>query len=340
MADIVLYDNNGVARTYADIETVVLPTVSGDTETFYAPSGNVDIETTAEYDVSTKATARISEWNRNKLIATNIRSGEIILGVAGSLIERPSWVAASNTGTWTNAYMNPEIDWATILSGLAYTDNYRAIGLASSGFFLAIKNGNKYALGFLTIADQAMSLLPIYATASGTYAIDSGDIDVSAAFVAGWNTLIIPMESGASSCGFVSDLGVDPTTIAAGDEIAFGRWAKKPTAGTTLTITANGTYTFEQLSQYETIIINVPTSSSEENVTVSGDTLSFDGNTTVSGDTLILDANADMSGDTLIFAGANDPTVNGNDLVFDGNEAVSGDTLALDGTVDGDTIMI
>lgn len=315
--------------------------VTGSYEGGVTPSGNVDIETTAQYDVSTKATAQISESNCNKLIAANIRSGEIILGIEGSLIERPSWVAASNNGTWTNAYMNPDVDWSTILRGLTYFDNYSLIGLTNGlGAFLAIKNGNNYALGYVTLTDQDMSLYPIFATESGTYVVNTGEINVRATFISGWNMFVIPIPSGVLSCSFVSYLGIDPTTIAAGDELAFGRWIKKPTAGTTLTITANGTYTFEQLSQYETIIINVPTSSSDENVTVSGDTMSFDGDTTVSDDTLILNANAEISGDTLTFINANDPTVSGNDLVFDGSETISGDMLALDGTVDGDTLFI
>lgn len=312
--------------------------------------GEAQIDTTDAVDVVQKATARISETDRAKLIPGNIRYGEYILGVVGTLQERPSWVPGSFSSGFTDAYMNPNIDWDTILPNLTYNDDGIAVLGATDefyGIFNAFKDGNKYALG-LTCLNPAR-IIPIYATTSWEFSItvehdEQQQTTISADFIEGWNNLVVHLPN-PTPCGFsldVVDLGVDPTTIASGDELAFGRWTKKPTAGTTLTITANGTYTFEQLSQYETIIIDVPTSSSssDENVAVSGDTMSFDGDTTVSGDTLILDANAEMSGDTLIFAGANDPAVSGNDLVFDGNEAVSGDTLALDGTVEGDTIMI
>lgn len=48
------------------------------------PSGNQDISTLNEYDVSAKATARISAAERAKIIPANIADGVTILGVAGT----------------------------------------------------------------------------------------------------------------------------------------------------------------------------------------------------------------------------------------------------------------
>ena len=48
------------------------------------PSGNQDITTLNEYDVSAKATARISATERAKIIAGNIKQGVTILGVTGT----------------------------------------------------------------------------------------------------------------------------------------------------------------------------------------------------------------------------------------------------------------
>ena len=50
------------------------------------PTGNQDISTLDEYDVSTKATARVSAEERAKIIPENITSGTTILGVAGSAV--------------------------------------------------------------------------------------------------------------------------------------------------------------------------------------------------------------------------------------------------------------
>lgn len=48
------------------------------------PTGNQDITTLNEYDVTDKATARVSAAERAKIIPENIKQGETILGVEGS----------------------------------------------------------------------------------------------------------------------------------------------------------------------------------------------------------------------------------------------------------------
>lgn len=48
------------------------------------PSGNQDITTLNEYDVTTKATARVSATERAKVVAGNIKKDVTILGVTGS----------------------------------------------------------------------------------------------------------------------------------------------------------------------------------------------------------------------------------------------------------------
>ena len=50
------------------------------------PTGNQDISTLNEYDVTDKATARVSATERAKIIPQNITSGTTILGVAGSAV--------------------------------------------------------------------------------------------------------------------------------------------------------------------------------------------------------------------------------------------------------------
>lgn len=57
------------------------------------PSGNQDISDLTEYNVSSKATARISEEERAKIIPENIAEGVTILGVQGS----------SGVGAWNMA---------------------------------------------------------------------------------------------------------------------------------------------------------------------------------------------------------------------------------------------
>lgn len=48
------------------------------------PSGNQDITTLNEYDVSSKATARVSAAERAKIISENIKKDVTILGVTGT----------------------------------------------------------------------------------------------------------------------------------------------------------------------------------------------------------------------------------------------------------------
>ena len=113
-----------------------------------------------------------------------------------------------------------------------------------------------------------------------------------------------------------------------------------PTPGSTLRITQNGTYTWAQLSQYETVVIDVAGGGGETQ-TVEGDTLVFDGDTTVDGDTLVLGSDAAVEGNTLVFTGGNpSPEAEGDALVFSGDESVEGNTLTLDGTVDGNILIL
>ena len=61
-------------------------TILGVSGSATVPSGNQDIETLNEYNVITKATARISAAERAKIVPSNITSGTTILGVAGSAV--------------------------------------------------------------------------------------------------------------------------------------------------------------------------------------------------------------------------------------------------------------
>lgn len=65
--NIVLKDNNGIK-------------VTGNYDNYVLPTGNIDITSTEETDVSEYATAQIVDAN---LKAENIKNGVIILGVTG-----------------------------------------------------------------------------------------------------------------------------------------------------------------------------------------------------------------------------------------------------------------
>lgn len=63
-----------------------LKTAVDSISTGITPTGNQDIETLSEYDVSAKATARISAAERAKIVAGNIKNGVTILGVSGTAL--------------------------------------------------------------------------------------------------------------------------------------------------------------------------------------------------------------------------------------------------------------
>ena len=64
------------------------------------PSGNQNISTLNSYDVTTKATARISAAERAKIIPANIAAGVTILGVAGTATLEEEAYAELLNETW------------------------------------------------------------------------------------------------------------------------------------------------------------------------------------------------------------------------------------------------
>ena len=83
--------DKATARVSADERAKIIPehitagtTILGVAGSAVVPTGNQDIETLNEYNVSAKATARVSSAERAKIIPENIKSGETILGVQGT----------------------------------------------------------------------------------------------------------------------------------------------------------------------------------------------------------------------------------------------------------------
>lgn len=83
------------------------------------PTGNQDITTLNEYDISNKATARVSATERDKIIASNIKKDVTILGVTGNyegatthpfIICKSTWTTSSVTvtlGSWSHTFNLP-----------------------------------------------------------------------------------------------------------------------------------------------------------------------------------------------------------------------------------------
>lgn len=103
------------------------------------PSGNQDIETLDEYDVSHKATARVSAAERAKIVGSNIKQGVTILGVQGEYSQRnalPSVIDGSATELSPEDlqgaskirqyafYMHSSLKTVVLPDGLEYLTNY------------------------------------------------------------------------------------------------------------------------------------------------------------------------------------------------------------------------
>lgn len=73
--------------------------VTGTHEGGITPSGNQDISTLDEYDVTNKATARVSAEERAKIIPSNITRNVSILGVAGTAVVPTGFTTINSNGT-------------------------------------------------------------------------------------------------------------------------------------------------------------------------------------------------------------------------------------------------
>lgn len=95
-------------KTIAEMKTAVDSISTGIT-----PTGNQDIETLNEYDVTAKATARVSAAERAKIVAGNIKNGVTILGVTGTaaVVTIYTITVSVTNGTYSGA--------TTIASGFA-----------------------------------------------------------------------------------------------------------------------------------------------------------------------------------------------------------------------------
>lgn len=269
------------------------------------------------------------------------KSGAI---VDGNLRPRPEWLSYGDNAAWEYAYMNRSVDWATILPTLTYDANDIAYvgtsvhpaGSGTIGVFCAVRSSFGYALIYLT---NNASPIPIYATAAGNYIINSDSDIIIVKCAAGWNTVAVQLPANTASCTFfdnIVDAGLeDLTQVAAGMPLAFGDYRPAPTGN--ITISANGTY--KNLWQYAEVVINVPTSGTEEEATVEGNALVFNGDTAVDGNTLTLALEAEVEDKTLVILGASGPdaTVDGNTLTVNGT--ADGETLHLDATVNNNILI-
>lgn len=285
--------------------------------------------------------------------------------VRGNLHPRPEWLSRGDNAAWKYAFMNREVDWGTVLPLLEKydEDNKCLVGFSVpytngwyNGVFFAVRSdSNHYALIYQNLMNDTPPI-PIYATAAGTYTTSyiinnagiDNVIDITFECVAGWNNVAVPLPTDpenpanpvTASCiffNYIVDAGVeDLTQVAAGTPLAFGDYRPAPTGS--ITINANGTY--RNLWQYAEVIINVPTSGTEEEATVEGNTLVFDGDTAVDGNTLTLALEAEVKDKTLVILGASGPdaTIDGNTLTVNGT--TDGETLNLDATVNDNILII
>ena len=210
----------------------------------------------------------ISSTESAKIISSNIRSGVTILGVSGSssVVDTASATATSADILLNKtAYVNGALKTGTIPS-------LSAAYIMPSSSTQTIVSGN-YIAGTQTIE----AVIATKTENSSTSTLDASVIKKDVVVKIG--------------CADDDDSVMTVTGTYEGNT---------PTPGTSFTITQNGTYTFEQLSQYETIIINVSGGSNPPSV--SSNILQFNDNTTsVTGSPLNLNVSASISNKTLQF---------------------------------------
>lgn len=301
-------------------------TVLGITGTFKGggiePTGNINITTTEQVDVTEYATAQVVD---NDLTEWNVREGASILGVSGKL-QSPSFVVGNGTGA-ARLWYNKAFPWDDILPTLEYSWGTAPVGGIGGAddeilFIIALHAGDAYGV----VCGDDDGVIQVYATAPFRY---EGELSIDFPHAGWYGDYLQPSYPIMSSIMF----GDIPDTLFASAEIAFGDWIKRPTE--TLRITQNGTY---DVTGYAQVIVDVAGGGAAD-PTVEGKTLVFDDTTSVEGKTLVLDTNVSIDGKTLSFGEVEEEaTVDGKDLVTSGS--VDGKTAILDGRVEGKTLIL
>lgn len=303
--------------------------------------------------------------------SSNLRQGVTAHGangaeITGSMYDRPGWMVNSKNSEeyiWTQLYFN-------IDAVQEYLDNIKnseepTISINTNQAFLMslapsdppyaiilIRTGDDYALAVAELLSSDSSTIiinnikPIYATVEQNFSFTSMVVGSSLQQASGsvncekgWNNYSVAIPSENEIYSFINLF--DSLLLYSAKEIAYGAWVRKQPNGKTLTITQNGTYTFDELSKYDKIIINVPTGGGEDkDVEVDGSALIFDDNTAVAGNTLILDIDAEVKNNsTLVFTeGSSDATIDGNILEVDAQ--AENNVITLDAAVDKNTLIL
>lgn len=156
--------DKATARVSADERAKITPehitagtTILGVAGSAVVPSGNQDIETLSEYDVTAKATARVSATERAKIIPENIKQGETILGVEGSYSGGGGGVPSNDVNfidyDGTIVYAYSAADFANLS---AMPDNPTHEGLTAQGWNWSLADAKSCVAnnGFLDIGQM------------------------------------------------------------------------------------------------------------------------------------------------------------------------------------------
>lgn len=200
--------------------------------------------------------SKVTITKPSNLTADNIRHGQKIGGVFGSLIPSPDWVSNGQKGvSWETAYFNKNIDWTALLREDTYSENHNSfLGLIENkdevfgGLILGLDLTDLYAdwycLAYLQSDDKQGTLVIIYSTGTHNATVDwsyigavfTGSVEISA--IEGWNNSTLPLNGGNIS--MFDRAGMDKSKYVAGDSIAFGEFISTPTDN--LDVSANGIY--------------------------------------------------------------------------------------------------
>ena len=191
------------------------------------------------------------------LVESNIRYGQRIGGVLGTLKPSPDWVSTGQEGvSWETAYFNKSINWGDILRTIEYQNRNAWCGLLVNknggwdgliaGLDLTDLYADWYCLAYIKQSGgQWLTLTVIYSTGTHSSTVDwsyigaekTGSIEISA--IEGWNNATLPM-NGECAVLMADKLDIGESKYVAGDSISFGEFISTPTDN--LDVSANGIY--------------------------------------------------------------------------------------------------
>ena len=228
------------------------------------PTGNQDIETLNEYNVASKATARVSATERAKIIPENIKKDITILGVTGTHEgggsgTKPAYLL-NDGDTVSTFYFNTEYNLATVLSQMTYgTDpqtGYRICWLEFGDFYAVDLTGGNYAL----VWNDGLSITPIYSTTPvPTFGVTTAGWQVSS-FTPSAAVTITLAEIEEHFAAAIDNIVADSV-------IAFG------TKKATLSVSDNGTYNAPSGTLYNSVSVSVSGGGTQP--TLNAPTISF-----------------------------------------------------------------